>query len=55
MSHPITPQDFSEIRWHGHRIWTEPPNLPRGPFGGTSGDGERPAARGLFRKCFERS
>ena len=55
MSHPITPQDFSEIRWCGYWIWVELPNAPRGPFRGASGDGERPEARGLFRKCFERS
>ena len=53
MSRPITTRDFSEIRWHGHWIWAEPPDVPRSPFGGMSGDGERPEARGLYRKSFD--
>ena len=53
MSHPITPQDFPQIRWHGHWIWVEPPDPARGPFGRMGDTGPQPEARGLFRKSFD--
>jgi len=52
MSTPVTPNDFSEIRWRGHWIWTEPPAVPSSPFGGMGGTEKRPEAHGLFRKSF---
>jgi alpha-L-rhamnosidase len=52
MSTPVTPNDFSEIRWRGHWIWTEPPAMPEGPLGGMGGADQRPEAHGLFRKTF---
>jgi alpha-L-rhamnosidase len=52
MSKPVTPNDFSEIRWRGHWIWTEPPAMPSGPFFGSDSADERPEAHGLFRKRF---
>jgi len=52
MSTPITPQDFSEIRWRGHWIW-----VPEEPitFGSPFSLGVNPPvkeAHGLFRKTF---
>jgi len=33
MPTPITPQDFSEIRWRGHWIWVpEEPAVPNSPY-----------------------
>jgi alpha-L-rhamnosidase len=52
MSTPVTPNDFSEIRWRGHWIWTEPPAMPEGPFGGMGSADQRAEAHGLFRKSF---
>jgi alpha-L-rhamnosidase len=53
MSTPVTPNDFSEIRWRGHWIWTEPPTIPDGSFAGPAGGtDERAEAHGLFRKRF---
>ncbi len=52
MSAPVTPKDFSEIRWRGHWIWTEAPAIPSSPFAGIAGDDERAEAHGLFRKRF---
>lgn len=53
MSTPVTPNDFSEIRWRGHWIWVDPP--PKPSFGaglGLGSGGRRPEVRGLFRKTF---
>lgn len=52
MSTPVTPNDFSEIRWRGHWIWTEPPTMPSQPFVSTGGADQRAEAHGLFRKSF---
>ncbi len=52
MSTPVTPNDFSEIRWRGHWIWAEPPAVPDSPFGGMGGADQRAEAHGLFRKSF---
>jgi len=52
MSTPVTPNDFSEIRWRGHWIWVEPPAVPDSPFGDMSGADKRAEAHGLFRKSF---
>jgi alpha-L-rhamnosidase len=51
MSTPVTPNDFSEIRWRGHWIWTEPAAISSSPFSGTDAE-ERAQAHGLFRKSF---
>jgi hypothetical protein len=52
---PVTPQDFSEIRWRGNWVWVgEEPVQPSGFYAGTID----PAAReshGLFRKIFNLS
>jgi alpha-L-rhamnosidase len=52
MSTPVTPNDFSEIRWRGHWIWTEAPAMPSGPFFRRDSVEERAEAHGLFRKRF---
>jgi alpha-L-rhamnosidase len=52
MSTPVTPNDFSEIRWRGHWIWTGLPAIPGDPFAGLGGADERTEAHGLFRKGF---
>jgi len=52
MSTPVTSNDFSEIRWRGHWIWTEPPAMPGSPFAGMDGADKRAEAHGLFRKSF---
>ena len=52
MSTPVTPNDFSEIRWRGHWIWTEAPAMPTSPFAGMGSAEERAEAHGLFRKRF---
>ena len=52
MSTPVTPNDFSDIRWRGHWIWTELPVISSSPFGDTAGPDERAEAHGLFRKRF---
>jgi alpha-L-rhamnosidase len=52
MSTPVTPKDFSEIRWRGHWIWTELPAMLGSPFAGMGGADERAEAHGLFRKSF---
>jgi hypothetical protein len=52
MSTPVTPNDFSEIRWRGHWIWVEPPAVPESPFGGMNGADKRAEAHSLFRKSF---
>ena len=47
---PISPQDFPDIRWHGHWIWVpEEPIIPGSPF---HDDSRSPGneAHGLFRK-----
>lgn len=51
MSIAITPNDFPEIRWHGHWIWT--PEEPIKPSGFLSADTnpQAPEGHGLFRKC----
>jgi alpha-L-rhamnosidase len=51
MSTPITPADFSALRWRGHWIWAEPVQ-PGGFMPGAAETGPRPEARGLFRKTF---
>lgn len=51
MSVPVTPQDFTEIRWHGHWIWVpEEPVEIGSPFGGVTTTGK--LAHALFRKTF---
>lgn len=52
MSTPVTPNDFSEIRWRGHWIWTEPPAMPSGLFADMGDADSRAEAHGLFRKTF---
>ena len=52
MSTPVTPNDFAEIRWRGHWIWTEAPATPSSPFAGPVSSGPSPEAHGLFRKRF---
>jgi hypothetical protein len=52
MSNEITPNDFPEIRWRGHWVWSEPAPQTRSPFGPRGGDGPRPEARSFFRKTF---
>jgi hypothetical protein len=52
MSTPVTPNDFSEIRWRGHWIWTEPPAISSSPFTGPDDAKARAQAHGLFRKSF---
>src|SRR5262249_6189017 len=50
MTDPVTPQDFSEIRWRGHWIWVpEQQIVPGSPF---HDDRQSPAseAHALFRK-----
>ncbi|HWE60761.1 MAG TPA: alpha-L-rhamnosidase N-terminal domain-containing protein, partial [Chloroflexota bacterium] len=50
MPAPVSPQDFSEIRWRGHWIWVPEEPIVPGSFLPT---GERPAGKeshGLFRK-----
>jgi len=53
MPTPVTPNDFSEIRWRGHWIWVpEEPVVPGSPFPG----GPKPPAKeshGLFRKTIQ--
>ncbi len=52
MTGTITPQDFSEIRWRGHWIWTEGPG-PMQMFAEMNPQElNRPEAHGLFRKTF---
>lgn len=51
MSTAVTPEEFSEIRWRGHWVWTEFPSLPSTPFGGDPWE-LRPEAHGFFRKTF---
>ncbi|MGC8782618.1 MAG: hypothetical protein ACP5UQ_17290, partial [Anaerolineae bacterium] len=51
MSTEVTPNDFPEIRWRGHWVWTEFPPMPTGPFGG-GGFEPRPETHGFFRKTF---
>jgi len=48
----ITPQDFSEIRWRGHWIWTTLPAMPSSPLPGGGPVTPSAEAHGLFRKCF---
>lgn len=49
---PITPQDFSEIRWRGHWVWVpEEPVEFGGPLGFGAGASEE-ETHGLFRKTF---
>jgi len=53
MQTPITPQDFSEIRWDGHWIWVpEEPVVPGSPF---PGGPKTPVqeSHGLFRKTVQ--
>ena len=53
MSHPVVPQDFSEIRWRGNWIWTEAPAIPRDRFAAMRrGVEPQKQAHGLFRKTF---
>ncbi len=48
----ITPQDFPEIRWHGHWIWVpEEPVVASGGFA-ASIDPQAKESHGLFRKTF---
>ena len=49
---PVSPQDFSEIRWRGHWVWV-PEEQPKvtSMFGGEPAGG-RPESHGLFRKTF---
>jgi len=50
MKTPVTPQDFSEIRWCGHWIWVpEEPVVPGSPFPGGSFPLPK-ETHGLFRK-----
>ncbi len=51
MSAAVTPEEFSEIRWRGHWVWTEFPPMPSNPFGGDPWE-PRPEAHGFFRKSF---
>lgn len=51
MPDKITPSDFSEIRWRGHWIWTDPPAVPSGTFPRFA-QRPREEAHGLFRKTF---
>ncbi len=53
MSQPITPADFSEIRWQGHWIWV--PEEPVQPGVGLSSaiDPQAAEAHGLFRRHFQ--
>lgn len=52
MSVPVTAQDFPEIRWHGHWIWTPEEQFPLslGLPGADRPSGQE--AHGLFRKTF---
>jgi hypothetical protein len=53
MSAPVTPNDFSEIRWRGHWIWVpEEPIVPSG-FMSAGVDPHAPEAHGLFRKTIQ--
>lgn len=50
MSEPVTPHDFSEIRWRGHWIWvSEEPAEPSG-FWSSGGIPQAQETHGLFRK-----
>jgi alpha-L-rhamnosidase len=48
----ITPDDFPEIRWHGHWIWTGDSTIEMGSPAGWDRR-PRPPAHGLFRRSFE--
>lgn len=47
----ITPDDFPEIRWHGHWIWTGDTEIATGSPAGWDRS-PRPPAHGLFRRRF---
>src|SRR6187549_1259733 len=50
MTTPVTPNDFSEIRWRGHWIWVpEEPVVPRG-FMSAGVNPQAPESHGLFRR-----
>lgn len=50
----ITPNDFDEIRWRGHWIWTPEDKLPPGDFiGGGAVDTKRPERHALFRRVVD--
>ena len=52
MADVVGPQDFSEIRWHGHWIWLpEEPVEPRG-FWSAGVNPQAPETHGQFRKTF---
>src|ERR671933_429927 len=50
MSAPVTPQDFPEIRWHGHWIWVPEEPVEPGGFLSAAIDPHAKEAHGLFRK-----
>ncbi len=53
MSAPITPQDFSEIRWRGHWIWVPEEPIAPGGFMSAGIDPHAKEAHGLFRKTIQ--
>ncbi|HEU5012079.1 MAG TPA: family 78 glycoside hydrolase catalytic domain [Roseiflexaceae bacterium] len=53
MSIPVTPQDFSEIRWRGHWIWVPEEPIEAAGFMGAGIDPHARESHGLFRKTIQ--